>query len=401
MKKNLINLLVLFVTSLVFSQVPPELISYRAIALNAAGNIISNDDIGIRISILDATFNPIFVETHIKHTDANGAYNLNIGGGSFISGTVFSNINWGGGNRHLKIEIDPNGGINYTINVGITQLLSVPYALLAKNVVNNNSIEITNTINDLLTNVVPVNNKIVYVKGYYTEGDGGEGMFIFNSASNLSNNLGTIFKSNLSSTGRWIRQYSGYINVSYFGVKRDWLPSGFSNSDRIQNAIDYSTIVSTYNNLSSDKTIFFPNGEYFIDKPLILKDRIKIIGGSSTMFTVWQGSTYDYMIKMDVGVLNGIELSKIHFNLNHTPNIGGIYLKANGVSNNDGGVWCSTFKDIKMGNLKGNGIFLEGGDVTTYKLPNQFLIFENVRITREDDNYNSLKMTGEQGQITF
>lgn len=56
---------------------------------------------------------------------------LEIGSGTVLSGT-FATINWASGNYYLKTETDPTGGTNYTIT-GTSQLLSVPYAMYAKN----------------------------------------------------------------------------------------------------------------------------------------------------------------------------------------------------------------------------------------------------------------------------
>lgn len=44
----------------------------------------------------------------------------------------FDAINWGSGDHYIQIEMDPDGGTNYTL-LGESQLLSVPYALYAGN----------------------------------------------------------------------------------------------------------------------------------------------------------------------------------------------------------------------------------------------------------------------------
>ena len=415
MKKAILTILISFLSYFTYSQVP-ELISYRAIAINSSGSALSNQHIKIKVSILDNTMSALFEESHdINTTDSNGAYNLQIGASSIplagatnISG-VFNTINWGNGNKYLKIEIDPTGiGSSYPLLVGTTQLLSVPYALLAKDVMNvpANGVATLQNINDLRNYNEYADNKVIYIKGYYSAGDGGEGFFVYKPAETLADNHGIIIKpASVSGNGRWIRQYSGYINVNYFGVIRDWLPSGFSNSDRIQKIIDFTEHLSSspsngWSNRLSDMTIQFPNGSYFIDKPLILKDRVKIVGGAATIFTVNPGASYDYMIKINSGPIVNCEIDNLLLNLNNNNNIGGIYLK--GVGTPSGGIWLSKFKNINIINLKGNGIHLEGGNASSnYLLPNQFLIFENVRVVRSDENYNSLRITGQQGQITF
>jgi len=74
----------------------------------------------------------VYVETHTASTNENGLVSLQIGGGT-VTGGVFADIDWSDGEYYIKSETDPTGGTNYTIS-GTTQLLSVPYALNAKNV---------------------------------------------------------------------------------------------------------------------------------------------------------------------------------------------------------------------------------------------------------------------------
>jgi microcystin-dependent protein len=63
---------------------------------------------------------------------------LEIGAGSTTDD--FSAIDWGNGPFFIKTEIDPDGGVNYTIE-GTSQLLSVPYALFAKSAASTEEID--------------------------------------------------------------------------------------------------------------------------------------------------------------------------------------------------------------------------------------------------------------------
>ncbi len=110
----------------------PEKMSYQTVVRNSANALVSNQNVGIRISILQnsPTGTALYVETHNATTNANGLASIEIGNGSPASGT-FSSINWSNGTFFIKSETDPNGGSNYTI-IGTSQLLSVPYALHAK-----------------------------------------------------------------------------------------------------------------------------------------------------------------------------------------------------------------------------------------------------------------------------
>ena len=85
----------------------------------------------LRFSLHDLTINGtvIYKETQSAITNALGLFMVNIGQGTPVTGT-FAGINWGNGNKFMQVEIDGTGGTNY-INMGTTQLMSVPYALYA------------------------------------------------------------------------------------------------------------------------------------------------------------------------------------------------------------------------------------------------------------------------------
>ncbi|MEM6719823.1 MAG: hypothetical protein AAF611_10930 [Bacteroidota bacterium] len=131
MKKTILSLLTLFITLSAFAQAP-ELINYQAIIRSADGNLVLDSPIGMQISILQtsATGSAVYTETHTTTTNANGLVTIMIGGGT--SADDFSAIDWSNGPYFIKTETDIAGGTNYTIT-GTSQLLSVPYALYAKN----------------------------------------------------------------------------------------------------------------------------------------------------------------------------------------------------------------------------------------------------------------------------
>ena len=133
MKKLILLSAALLVTFSVLAQAPQKM-SYQCVVRNSAGALVTNQTIGIKISILQgsATGNVVFAETYSPNpqTNANGLVTLEIGSGTASTGT-FTGIDWAAGPYFLKAETDPAGGTNYTIS-GTSQLLSVPYALYAK-----------------------------------------------------------------------------------------------------------------------------------------------------------------------------------------------------------------------------------------------------------------------------
>jgi hypothetical protein len=131
MNKKIILFLGLIVIVISSNAQAPNAIPYQGVARNAAGNIISSQAISLRISIRDisAAGTIIFRETHSTTTNTLGLFNINIGLGTPVTSTLAA-VNWGGATKFLQVELDPAGGASY-LNMGTTQLNSVPYALFA------------------------------------------------------------------------------------------------------------------------------------------------------------------------------------------------------------------------------------------------------------------------------
>lgn len=110
----------------------PESFKYQAVARNSGGQILENQNVSFRLSILQGSNSGIIVysESHQTTTNNFGLVNLNIGDGVIENGN-FSNIDWGSDLYFVKVEMDANGNMNYQ-TLGTSQLLSVPYSLHAK-----------------------------------------------------------------------------------------------------------------------------------------------------------------------------------------------------------------------------------------------------------------------------
>ena len=152
--KNLTPFLFLLITFSFFAQ-SPEKMSYQAVIRDATNTLLTNQPVGMQISILQTTTTgtAVYTETQTVTTNTNGLVSLEIGMGD--TSDDFSAIDWKAGPYFIKTETDPTGGSSYTIT-GTSQLLSVPFAMYAKssgssetnatNIANNTiSIE-TNTI---------------------------------------------------------------------------------------------------------------------------------------------------------------------------------------------------------------------------------------------------------------
>ncbi|WP_052172357.1 DUF1566 domain-containing protein [Psychroserpens jangbogonensis] len=121
------------VTASTFAQAP-EKMSYQAVVRDSGNTIVSNQAVGMQISVLQTTAGgtAVYVETQTPTTNANGLVSIEIGMGSVVSGDFYT-IDWSAGPYFIKTETDPTGGAAYTIT-GTSELLSVPYALHAKTV---------------------------------------------------------------------------------------------------------------------------------------------------------------------------------------------------------------------------------------------------------------------------
>jgi hypothetical protein len=132
--KKIFSFLIAFVFIISAFPQAPQKLSYQAVIRNAGNQLVTNQQVRMRISILQgsATGTPVYVEIQTPTTNLNGLATLEIGGGTPVTGT-FTGIDWSTGTYFIKNEADPTGGTNYTIT-GTSQVLSVPYALHAETV---------------------------------------------------------------------------------------------------------------------------------------------------------------------------------------------------------------------------------------------------------------------------
>ncbi|MAC94445.1 MAG: hypothetical protein CMC96_02970 [Flavobacteriales bacterium] len=113
----------------------PEGVNYQAIARDNNGNALANQMISVRFGIIQTSASGTLLyeeEFSMITTNDFGLFNLLIGQGvNTNNGSLnsFSEIDWGSDVHFLKVEIDPGSGYE---NLGTTQLVSVPYALYAK-----------------------------------------------------------------------------------------------------------------------------------------------------------------------------------------------------------------------------------------------------------------------------
>lgn len=132
MKKIKLFILGVFFLTNLLAQSPLKL-SYQAIIRDNDNKLITNKQIGLKITILEGSPEGISVYSELKEpfSNSNGLISIEIG-----SNNDFSSIDWSGATFYIKSEIDldiSDGTNNYSI-IAVSRLLSVPYALYAENV---------------------------------------------------------------------------------------------------------------------------------------------------------------------------------------------------------------------------------------------------------------------------
>jgi hypothetical protein len=107
------------------------------------------------------------------------------------------------------------------------------------------------------------NNETTELLGYYVPGDGGGGVFYWNSTSTTTADNGLIFQVTGVTTGRWIRTFSGYIDIRWYGAKDD--------------NTDYSANIQAAINSLAGNGVLIPAGN-FVAKNIKGRSNLTITG---------------------------------------------------------------------------------------------------------------------------
>lgn len=109
----------------------------------------------------------------------------------------------------------------------------------------------------------------VYLRGYYADGDGGEGVFHWSATSSTADNGGTVINpTGNSGVGRWLRSVDGGLRLKWFGAKGDGVSD---DTAKIQAAIDAAEA-------SGGGTVYVPCGTYNISTGLRMRKGVSLLG---------------------------------------------------------------------------------------------------------------------------
>ena len=135
MKKVLLVASILFTLALlsffnVFSQSVPQGMNYQAVARDVNGNELASKSLTVKLAVKSKSgvnYTTQYEETHSVTTNAYGLFTLVIGQGTVTSGT-FASIPWSSYDMYLNVSVDDGNGY---VDLGKTQLVSVPYAFVS------------------------------------------------------------------------------------------------------------------------------------------------------------------------------------------------------------------------------------------------------------------------------
>jgi len=151
--KNLLLAILVFSVGPLIAQ-PPAVIPFQSVAKDPMGNPAKNRDIYVKETIFQSSAiggKRVWEETHVSRSDNDGIFTIYIGKGTLTANTpggystsgpqTLGQLDWANGPFFLNIKIAVSPSIpsawwiaadNY-VDLGTTQMLSVPYALFAGN----------------------------------------------------------------------------------------------------------------------------------------------------------------------------------------------------------------------------------------------------------------------------
>lgn len=140
MRQVLLLLLIsLFLPVMTIGQVPQKF-NYQAAVRNSDGSIMANQEIDLKVILRKTTTEGdiVYEEAHEQTTSAQGLIAIEVGTGQNSEGD-FALIPW---EENIFIQIDIKKGDDASfVPLGVSQILSVPYALHAGNAIQGNALE--------------------------------------------------------------------------------------------------------------------------------------------------------------------------------------------------------------------------------------------------------------------
>ena len=172
--------------------------------------------------------------------------------------------------------------------------------------------------------------------GYSSAGDGGGGLYYWDSTSVLTDNGGAIVKLTSTVTGRYVRMYEPPVNIMWFGAKGD------------VNTVEDTSFIEAADAwaLSTGEGIYIPGGHTFYVDEVEFNVNVSGFGTVKKLPSVAGGGSTVY-IELPNLIIKDITVDG---NLEH-----------NGINTRTAAHKC-TFDGIKVQNTLGSGLAIRGAD---------------------------------------
>jgi hypothetical protein len=144
--------------------------------------------------------------------------------------------------------------------------------------------------------------QLYITRGYYSDNDGGQGTYIYDTASAATDDGGTVI-SPTAGSGRFLLQYGSELSVKQFGAKGD-------------NVADDTTAIQ--NCMNAGRDVIFPPATYKVTATITIPIYKRIIGKSRTSTVINATTTnvvFQYLSPLAGGNLNaGLEINGLTIN---------------------------------------------------------------------------------------
>jgi len=157
----------------------------------------------------------------------------------------------------------------------------------------------------------PAANETVFVQGWNSYNDGGEGFFYWAGVnSSVLDNGGTIIVT--SASGVWLRMYTGSLNVQWFGAIPFTSSPTTDCTTAIQNALNCAVYDMYGNKRTTDiPNVYIPTGNYLISQ-ISVHEGITLYGDNGSDqngyggSSLWQNTIGSSVINKSLIICNGI-----------------------------------------------------------------------------------------------